>query len=79
MLAAYTYTLALLVLSCLTTGSFAADKAGPKKILMAGSLNPYEHKFFESVAMSLSLNEDTMNTVYLLNHEIEETSKFQIT
>ena len=70
--------MALLVISCLTSYTFAADQAGPKKILMAGSLNPYEHKFFHSVAMALSLNEDTLNTVYLLNHNVEETSKFQI-
>ena len=70
---------ALFLVQFFMNGLFAAEEAGPKKILMAGSLNPTEHKFFESVAKSLAENEDFQNTVYLLTHDVQDTSKFQIT
>ena len=46
--------------------------AGPVealKILMAGSLERYEHQYFSSVATYLSENAETKNEVYLLQHE----------
>lgn len=61
---------ALFLVQFFMNGLFAAEEAGPKKILMAGSLNPTEHKFFESVAKSLAENEDFQNTVYLLTHDV---------
>jgi myo-inositol-hexaphosphate 3-phosphohydrolase len=39
------------------------------KILMAGSLERTEHKYFESIALYLSKNTATENVVYQLQHE----------
>lgn len=39
------------------------------KILMAGSLERNEHKYYESVALAISKNNATENIVYHLRHE----------
>ena len=55
------------------TGVSALPKS---KILVAGSLEPYRHKYYESVAKNLASNEETKDVVYLLTHDISDTSRY---
>jgi len=48
------------------------------KILMAGSLERSEHRYFESVAQYLSKNSATENEVYQLVHDVADSKGLQI-
>jgi|OM-RGC.v1.034861547 hypothetical protein len=48
------------------------------KILMSGSLEKNQHKYFESVAIDLANNKEHENQIYLLQHDIDDRKNYEI-
>jgi hypothetical protein len=64
----------------LTNASNTTVEFTAHKILMTGSLEPYEHKYYFQVAQALARNNQTRNEVYMLHYDKHNPKqKFEIT